>query len=277
MAGGNDVGDGLNQLDQPFGLFVDDNQTIYVADFANHRIVKWDRNATSGQVVAGGNGQGDHSDQLYYPSNVVVEKDGTIYISDVYNSRVQRFSRGAKNGETIISDISLHGIALDDQGALYVSVPERGQVSKWLPDQTVGQVITLKSSRPMDLFVDRSRFVYVVDNTDRVLKVNFETEEVSIVAVGSQGNSTDQLSSPNSIIVDQLGTMYVADTSNRRIVRWPRGATSGSVILGGRGAGSEPDQLDDPTDLAFDLEGNIYVADPSNHRVQKFTIDKSLC
>ena len=277
VAGGNGVGDGLNQLAQPFGLSVDDNRTVYVADFANHRIVKWDRDAISGQVVAGGNGQGDHADQLYYPTNVIVERDGTLYISDVYNSRVQRFSRGAKSGETVIGHISVHGIALDDQGTLYVSVPERGQVAKWLPDQAVGQVITIDSSRPMDLFVDRSRFVYVIDNTDRVLKINFETEEVWVVIVGSEGNGTDQLSAPNSIVVDQLGTMYVADTSNRRIIRWPYGATSGSVILGGRGAGSAADQLDEPTDLAFDLEGNIYVVDPSNHRVQKFMIDKSLC
>ncbi|CAF4692457.1 unnamed protein product, partial [Rotaria magnacalcarata] len=54
VAGGNGVGDGLNQLNQPFGIFVNENQTVYVADFANHRIVKWDRNASTGQLVAGG-------------------------------------------------------------------------------------------------------------------------------------------------------------------------------------------------------------------------------
>ncbi|CAF4279812.1 unnamed protein product, partial [Rotaria magnacalcarata] len=77
----------------------------------------------------------------------------------------------------------------------------------------------------------RNRLVYVADNANqRILKVNFEKREVSVVAGGSHGNGTDQLSSPNGVAVDQLGTVYVADTDNRRVVRWPRGATSGSII-----------------------------------------------
>ncbi|CAF4550426.1 unnamed protein product, partial [Rotaria sp. Silwood2] len=58
VAGGNGKGNGINQLSNPWGLYVDDDQTIYVADGWNHRIVEWKWGATSGQVVAGGNGQG---------------------------------------------------------------------------------------------------------------------------------------------------------------------------------------------------------------------------
>ncbi|CAF4852893.1 unnamed protein product, partial [Rotaria sp. Silwood2] len=57
VAGGNRQGNGINQLSNPWGLYVDDDQTIYVADRLNHRIVEWKWGATSGQVVAGGNGQ----------------------------------------------------------------------------------------------------------------------------------------------------------------------------------------------------------------------------
>ena len=41
IAGGNDVGDRLNQLCYPEGICLDDDQTIYIADYGNHRIVKW--------------------------------------------------------------------------------------------------------------------------------------------------------------------------------------------------------------------------------------------
>ncbi|CAF1483211.1 unnamed protein product, partial [Rotaria sordida] len=43
VAGGNGSGSELNQFDRPFGLFVDENQTIYVADRSNERIMKWKR------------------------------------------------------------------------------------------------------------------------------------------------------------------------------------------------------------------------------------------
>ncbi|CAF4769091.1 unnamed protein product, partial [Rotaria sp. Silwood2] len=41
VAGGNGYGNGINQLSNPYGLHVDDDQTIYVADWLNHRIVEW--------------------------------------------------------------------------------------------------------------------------------------------------------------------------------------------------------------------------------------------
>lgn len=72
-----------------------------------------------------------------------------------------------------------------------------------------------------------------------------------------------------------MGTLYVADTNNHRIIRWFKGADSGSVIIGGQESGNGTDQLSYPYDLAFDQQGNLYVADSSNNRIQKFTIDKS--
>ena len=68
----------------------------------------------------------------------------------------------------------------------------------------------------------------------------------------------------------------MANTDNRRIIRWPCGATSGSVVVGSHVSGFKSDQFDDFTDLSFDIEGNFYVVDPNNHHVQKFAIDKSL-
>ncbi|CAF1274590.1 unnamed protein product [Didymodactylos carnosus] len=56
-------------------MYVDDDQTIYIADPSNHRIAKWQWGATSGQVVAGGNGQGSGTHQLSDPLDVIVDKE----------------------------------------------------------------------------------------------------------------------------------------------------------------------------------------------------------
>ncbi|CAF4526023.1 unnamed protein product, partial [Rotaria socialis] len=97
-----------------------------------------------------------------------------------------------------------------------------------------------------------------------------------IIVAGGQGsgNSLTQLSSPYGVFVDHLSTIYVADGSNHRIVRWCHGATQGHVIVGGYGRGNQSNQLNIPFGLSFDQEGNIYVSEHSNHRVQKFNIQK---
>ena len=55
----------INSTD-PWGLDIDDdNQSIVIADYWNHRIVEWKIGAINGKVMAGGQGQGNRLDQLY--------------------------------------------------------------------------------------------------------------------------------------------------------------------------------------------------------------------
>ncbi|CAF5136060.1 unnamed protein product, partial [Rotaria sp. Silwood1] len=68
-----------------------------------------------------------------------------------------------------------------------------------------------------------------------------------IVAGGQgQGNGLTQLSYPEGVVVDQLGTVYVTDQWNNRIMRWPNGAKQGSIIVGGKGRGGQSNQLNYP-------------------------------
>jgi sugar lactone lactonase YvrE len=97
IAGGNGQVDELNELSNPYDIYVDDDQCIYIADYWNHRIVAWKLGAMTGQVVAGGNGQGDRIDQLSYPTDVIVDKKtDSLIICDRGNKRVVRWSR--RNG-----------------------------------------------------------------------------------------------------------------------------------------------------------------------------------
>ncbi|CAF3850401.1 unnamed protein product, partial [Rotaria sp. Silwood1] len=96
----------MNQLNNPWGLYVDDDQAIYIAEYSNHRIMEWKYGATTGRVVAGGSGQGHRPDQLQYPRNVIVDKESdNIIICDFENRRVVRWPRqNGTNGETIIAN-----------------------------------------------------------------------------------------------------------------------------------------------------------------------------
>ncbi|CAF2033060.1 unnamed protein product, partial [Rotaria magnacalcarata] len=90
------------------------------------------------------------------------------------------------------------------------------------------------------------------------------------------GSALTQLNHPNGLFVDTLGTLYVADMGNHRVMRWMQGATQGTVIVGGNGYGAGANQLGVPVGLSFDQRGNLYVADQGNDRVQRFSIEKDL-
>jgi DNA-binding beta-propeller fold protein YncE len=104
-----------------------------------------------------------------------------------------------------------------------------------------------------------------------------EGAKEGIVVAGGQGagNGLTQLNNPRGMIVDQLGTVYVADFSNHRVMCWPKGAAQGSVALGGNGVGAQPNQFNSCWDLSFDRQGNLYVSDCGNRRIQKFNIDSN--
>ena len=104
-------------------MYVDDDQTLYVAEWSNHRIVEWKSGATSGQVVAGGNEEGSGAHQLSYPVDVIVDKErDSLIISDRSNRRVVRWPRrNGTSGETIISNIYCVGLTMDENGSLYIS------------------------------------------------------------------------------------------------------------------------------------------------------------
>ena len=48
-------GSGLNQLNIPYGIELDKiTNTLYIADYGNHRIIAYAKNATNGTVAFGG-------------------------------------------------------------------------------------------------------------------------------------------------------------------------------------------------------------------------------
>jgi sugar lactone lactonase YvrE len=269
-------------------LYIDDDQTIYIADQSNHRIIEWKLNATSGQVVAGGNKQGNEAHQLSNPFDVIVDKEtDNLIICDSGNRRVVRWPRrNGTSGETIISNINYWGLTMDENGSLYVIDWEKHEVRRYRRGESQGTVVAGGNgngnrldqlSNPRYVFVDRDHSVYVSEyGNNRVMKWMEGKKEGIVVAGGQgQGNSLRQLSSPQGVVVDHLGTVYVADFENDRIMRWMKGATQGNIIVGGNGEGRQSNQLNGPVGLSFDRHGNLYVVDSGNDRVQKFNIDRN--
>ncbi|CAF0794210.1 unnamed protein product [Adineta steineri] len=124
VAGENGQG---NQVNRPSYIYVDEEQSVYVSDMNNHRVMKWRKNAKEGIIVAGGNGQGRNLNQLSKPQGIIVDHSSQIYVADWRNQRIMRWCEGKEEGEIIVSGNGKgnqlnypNSLSFDDEGNLYV-------------------------------------------------------------------------------------------------------------------------------------------------------------
>ena len=79
------------------------------------------------------------------------------------------------------------------------------------------------------------------------------------------------LDDPQGVLVK--GTdLYIVDSGNHRVVKWPIGAAAATQVIAGTGtAGDGLDELDTPMGIAMDWTGALYIADANNNRVMRWT------
>ncbi|CAF1400807.1 unnamed protein product [Adineta steineri] len=138
VAGGNGIGDQLNQLNESTFLFVDEDQSVYVSDSNNHRVMKWKTGAKEGTIVAGGNKKGRNLNQLSSAQGIIVDDLGQTYVADWGNNRVMRWCEGKEEGEIVVGENGQEnqlngpvGLSFDDERNLYVSNMENHRIVKF--------------------------------------------------------------------------------------------------------------------------------------------------
>ena len=284
MAGGQGLGSAPNQLHYPYGLCVDDDgdgPTIYIADSYNHRIV-----TSTGQILIGGRGCGNLLDQLNCPADILLDKTNNCFIiSDRGNRRVVRWSRSSLDrGELLVRDIDCWGIALDREGTLYVVDVERHVVKRFTAGDVNGTVVAGGPKKgdqlnqlhsPHYICVDENLSIYVSDfKNNRVMKWEKNAREGKIVESRRLllPGFRPRFNGPEGLCVDSMGTLFVADSQNHRVLRWSPSDSDFINVAGGKGSGASPQQLHEPNALALDRQGNLYVLDWRNQRLQQFSI-----
>ncbi|CAF1427303.1 unnamed protein product, partial [Adineta steineri] len=141
VAGGHGKGNELNQLNCPTFIFVDEDQSVYVSDRDNSRVMKWRKDAKKGRIVAGGNGDGGNLNQLSGPEGVIVDDLGQVYVADWGNHRVMRWCEEKEEGEIVVGGNgkgnqsnqlnSPMGLSFDDERNLYVADCANDQIQKF--------------------------------------------------------------------------------------------------------------------------------------------------
>jgi DNA-binding beta-propeller fold protein YncE len=118
--------------------------------------------------------------------------------------------------------------------------------------------------------IDAADNIYVVDDTNaRVTKWAPGALTGVLVAGGhGSGSSLNQMAGPCGLYVEpDTSIIWIADTDNSRIVKWPCPSTA--VLVAGS-YGSKANQFKYPQGLFVDTSASntLYVADTNNDRIQ---------
>ena len=264
---------------KPYSIYINTNNTIYVADSENHQILTWlDANVSLSSSISGIN-------SLFA---VFVSITGDIYIgSDTRVIAGSKWLWNTTNSTPVMSNRNAcYGIFVDVSNTLYCSISASHiVVKKWLDDGMVTPVLTAgKSSAgsdsytlntPRGIFVDTNFDLYVADcGNNRVQLFPLGQLSASTVA-GNGAANTIALSCPTGVVLDGDKYLFIVDSQNHRIVG--SGPEGFRCVIGCFGPGSALNQLNNPYGIAFDSYGNIFVTDLNNNRIQKFTIATNSC
>ncbi|MBO9540478.1 IPT/TIG domain-containing protein [bacterium] len=143
-----------------------------------------------------------------------------------------------------------------------------------------GPATSARLNSPHGVALDASGNLYIADRLNhRIRKVSAGTI-TTVAGNGNWGFSGDngsplsaKLDSPEGVVLDASGTLYIADSSNFRVRKVSGGlittvAGNGASAYSGEGVATSV-AISPPRYIALDASGNLYIADTDNHRVRK--------
>ncbi|OJJ19190.1 hypothetical protein BKI52_20475 [marine bacterium AO1-C] len=259
------------QLSQIYGITLDTQHNIYIADRSNRRIRKIDANTGIITTIAGngnssfaGDGGLATAAQISSPDGVVVDAAGNVYIADNGNARIRKVD--ATTG--IMSTIMGNG------GSGFTGE---------------GGAATAAGAEPYRMALDPQGDIYFTDDHyTYVGKVEASTGFlIRVAGNGSSGYTSGYwgdgglatsagLASPRGITRDAVGNLYIADMSNHRVRKIDANtgiittiAGTGTSGFSGDGGSATSAQLKNPAGLVLDATGNLFITDAGNSRIRK--------
>lgn len=248
------------------------------------------------------------ADSLYYPRDVHVDElNEVVYITDTFNNRVlvyngfgnttaarvygqnNMFTTRSYYGVSItMGSLSFPRNTINTPDGVYILDTNRllfypgiatlptfiyGQAAenKILSNGGAGMATDMAFAGPEDFCVDMLGRIYVADTYNHRVLVFQRGSNIPTHALGqtsSPGCSQTTLYTPSGIHVDAYFNVYVADTANNRVLRYPPNSNVPNAVYGQPDFTTcTPGELHNPVSVNL-VEGmGLFVTDQYHHRV----------
>lgn len=173
----------------PRGIAVDSSGRVFVADTGNKRIMVFDKD---GKYLTEFGSGGFDPGQFDEPVGVAVGVDGTVYVADTWNQRIQSFipSEGA-------------------EGLIYFPL------AQWDVNGWFGQSL---ENKPF-IALGGDNHVFITDPEGYRI-IEFTSAGEFVRTWGDFGGDSSQIGLAAGITVDQLGSIWITDAGNNRILKY---------------------------------------------------------
>ncbi|XP_055985526.1 E3 ubiquitin-protein ligase TRIM71 [Sorex fumeus] len=269
-------GDTDGKLCRPWGVSVDKEGYIVVADRSNNRIQVF---KPCGAFHHKFGTLGSRPGQFDRPAGVACDASRRIVVADKDNHRIQIFTfegqfllkfgeKGTKNGQFNYP----WDVAVNSEGKILVSDTRNHRIQLFGPDGVFLNKYGFEGAlwkhfdSPRGVTFNHEGHLVVTDfNNHRLLVIHPDCQSARFL--GSEGTGNGQFLRPQGVAVDQEGRIIVADSRNHRVQMFE---SNGSFLCKFGAQGSGFGQMDRPSGIAITPDGMIVVVDFGNNRILVF-------
>ncbi|CAF1478174.1 unnamed protein product [Adineta ricciae] len=175
---------------QCYGLFVDQNNSLYCSMYNQHKVIKrWLNDADlTPKIVAGNGTEGSALNELSSPVGIFVDVNFDLYVADYRNNRIQQFEVGQLNGKTRVGQGSSN--------------------------------FTITLSLPIGIVLDAQKYLFILEQGSGRIMGEDANGFRCLVGCDGGGSQSHQLSAPCALSFDIDGNLFVIDNGNKRIQKF---------------------------------------------------------